>query len=146
MLQDLLRSIKIKDMMTAPVITIKEWEDFHIVRDMLEVHDIRHLPVVDDSGRLVGLVSQRHLYRIVSPRRLENGGWYYDKDVLDSFILKKVMVLDPHTLKPENTLEEGMQAMITFKFGCIPIVDGGNRPVGIITRDSVIDFLLKYKG
>lgn len=132
--------------MSHPVITIVEYEDFHVVKDKLEFHDIRHLPVVDDSGRLVGLISQRHLYRIVSPRRLDNGGWFYDKDTLDSFILKNVMVRDPYTLKPENTLEDAMQAMVQYKFGCIPIVDGSNRPVGILTRDSVIDFLLKYRG
>lgn len=142
MIREFLRSIKLKDMMSAPVISIQEFEDFHVVKDKMETYDIRHLPVVDANGRLCGLISQRHLYRIHSPRRLENGGWYYDKEMLDGFILKRVMVHEPYALKADSTLEEAMHAMVHFKFGCIPVVDALHKPVGIITRDTVIEFLL----
>ena len=142
MVQDLLNSIKLKDVMTSPVITVQEWEDFHVIYDKLETYDIRHLPVVDDSGRLVGLISQRHLYKICSPHRMENGGWHYDKDMLDSFILKRVMLRDVYVLKPHNTVTEAIKDMAEFKVGCIPVVDDSNRPVGIVTRDSILNFIL----
>ena len=142
MLQELLNSIKLKDVMTSPVITVVEWEDFHVIYDKLETYDIRHLPVVDDSGRLVGLISQRHLYKICSPHRLDNGGWHYDKDMLDSFILKRVMVQGPYVLKPRDTLSGAIKDMVRLKFGCIPVVDDLNRPVGIVTRDSILSFIL----
>ena len=142
MIQELLSSIKLKDVMTSPVITVPDWEDFHVIQDKFETYDIRHLPVVDDAGRLVGLISQRHLYKICSPHRLDNGGWHYDKDMLDSFILKRVMAQEPYVLKPHNTLNEAIKDMVKFKFGCIPIVDDFNRPVGIVTRDSILSFIL----
>jgi len=40
----------------------------------------------------------------------------------DTFILKNVMIPDPHLLHPENTLEEAMVPMSNSKLGCIPIV------------------------
>ncbi|MBI4309801.1 MAG: CBS domain-containing protein [Candidatus Omnitrophica bacterium] len=143
MIHEALSSIKLKDVMTSPVITVQEWEDFHVVQDKLEAHDIRHLPVVDDSGRLVGMISQRHLYKICSPRRMDNGGWHYDKDMLDSFILKRVMVRDVYILRPDNTVADAIKDMVQFKIGCIPILDDSRRPVGIVTRDDILAHLLK---
>ena len=128
--------------MTSPVITVNANDDFHVVQDKMAVHDIRHLPVVDHNGQVVGLVSQRHLYKIHSPRKLESGEWYYDKDMLDSFILKRVMVPDPRVLKPHTTLVEAMRDMVEFKIGCIPVVDDFKRSVGILTRDGILAYLL----
>jgi acetoin utilization protein AcuB len=143
MINEVLSSIKLKDVMTSPVITVQEWEDFHVVQDKLETHDIRHLPVVDGSDRLVGIISQRQLYKICSPHRIENGGWHYDKDILDAFILKRVMVQSLYVLKPENTLADAIKDMVQFKIGCIPIVDDSRSPVGIVTRDGILALLLK---
>ena len=143
MLEKLLHYIKVKDVMVSPVITVHENDELHIIQDKFATYDIRHLPVINDAGRVVGLIGQRDLYKIHSPRRLEDGSWYYDKDILDSFILKNVMVKDPYFLKPENTLEDIMKDMVRFKFGCIPIVDEYGKPVGIITRDTIIQIFLK---
>ena len=143
MLEQLLRDTKLKDVMAHPVITVHEEDEFHKVQDKFETYDIRHLPVINDAGRVVGLISQRHLYKIHSPRHLESGEWHYDRDMLDSFILKHVMVKDPHVLSAENTIEDAMRDMVQFKFGCIPIVDQFGRPIGVVTRDSIIRFFLK---
>ncbi len=131
--------------MTTPVMTVNEEEDFHVVQDKFSTYDIRHLPVINHSRQVVGLISQRHLYKIHSPRRLESGEWFYDKDELDAFILKNVMVREPFVLKSTHTLQDAMKAMVQFKLGCIPIVDDIARPVGIITRDSIISFFLKHE-
>ncbi len=143
MIQEILSSIKLKDVMTSPVITVQEWEDFHVVQDKLETHDIRHLPVVDNSGRLVGMISQRQMYKICSPHRIGSGEWHYDKDMLDVFILKNVMVQDIYVLKVHNTVADAIKDMVQFQIGCIPIVDDSRKPVGIVTRDGLLEFLLK---
>lgn len=144
MIQELLRSTKIKELMISPVVTVRESDEFHIVHEKLAGHDIRHLPVVNEPGCVVGLISQRHLYKIHSPRRLEDGSWYYDKDVLDGFILKNVMLKDPFLLKADNTLLEAMGVMVQRKLGCIPIVDPYRLPVGIITRGDILNFFLHH--
>lgn len=140
MISELMFTTKLECIMASPVITVSEGDDFHVVQDKFAVHDIRHLPVVDNSGRIVGLISQRDLYKIHSPRRLENGEWYYDKDMLDSFILKNVMVKEPYVLTPNNSVKEAMEVMRDFKFGCIPIVDDEHKPVGIVTRETIMNF------
>jgi CBS domain-containing protein len=143
-IQEFLNSTQLKDFMASPPITVNEGDEFHVVQDKFATYDIRHLPVVNDAGCVVGLISQRHLYKLHSPRLLEDGSWYYDKDMLDSFILKNVMVKDPYMLKAGNTLKEALDAMAQHKFGCIPIVDEYRLPVGIITRSDILKFFLNH--
>ena len=142
MFREKLKEVRVKDIMVAPVITIQDSDDFHMVQDKFATHDIRHLPVVEAHGILVGLITQRSLYKIHSPRRLEDGSWYYDKDLLDGFILKNVMVKDPVILKADNTLLEAIDAMSRLKLGSIPVVDDLRRPVGMITGGDVLKFFL----
>jgi CBS domain-containing protein len=133
---------KIKEVMASPVITVKDRDDFALVQEKIALYDVRHLPVINDAGCIVGLISQRDLYQIHSPRRLEDGSWYYDKDALNQFLLVKVMLPNPFTLQPDNCLVEAIEAMVRFKFGCIPIVDDYKRPCGILTRDRILKFLI----
>ena len=142
MFREKLKEVLVKDVMVSPVITIRDTDDFHVVQDKFATHGIRHLPVVEANGVLVGLITQRSLYKIHSPRRLEDGSWYYDKDLLDGFILKNVMIKDPTTLKADSTLLEAIDAMCQFKLGSIPVVDDLRRPIGMITGGDVLKFLL----
>ena len=144
MIKELLRSTELKDIMATKVITVHEHDEFHVVWEKFEVHGIRHLPVVNGHGCVVGLISQRHLYKVHSPRHLEDGSWYYDPEMLDGFILKNVMITDPFLLTSEKTLEVAMDAMVQFKYGCVTIVDNNLMPIGIITRIDVIKFFLKH--
>jgi len=141
-IKQFLMDTKVREVMATPVITVKEDDDFALVQEKIALYDVRHLPVVNETGCVVGLISQRDLYQIHSPRRLEDGSWYYDKEALNGFILKNVMLSKPFTLKPSNSLFEAIEATVRFKFGCIPIVDDYKKPCGILTRDTILKFLI----
>jgi acetoin utilization protein AcuB len=130
------------DVMASPVITVKEDDDFALVQEKFTLYDVRHLPVLNNAGEVVGLITQRDLFQIHSPRRLESGGWYYDTESLNQFLLSKVMLRDPLTMKAGHALFEAVDAMLRFKFGCIPIVDEYNVPCGILTRETILKFLI----
>ena len=140
-IKQFLLDTKVREVMASPVITVKETDDFALVQEKIALYDVRHLPVLDETGSVVGLISQRDLYQIHSPRRLEDGSWYYDKEALNQFILKNVMHPKPFTLKSSNSLNEAIEATVRFKYGCIPIVDDYKKPCGILTRDTMLKFL-----
>ncbi len=142
MIRQFLKDTKIKEAMSSPAITVNETDDFVLVHEKFYLHGIRHLPVVNEPGSVVGIITQHDLYKIHSPRKLEDGSWYYDKDLLNGFILKNVMLENPFTLKSEQSLFEAVEAMVNFKFGCIPVVDDYRTPQGILTRADVLTFLL----
>ena len=142
MIKEILQKTPLKSMMASPVITISETDDFSVVQEKLETHDIRHLPVVNGAGMLVGLITQRSLYKTHSPRKLEDGSWYYDKELLNEFILKNVMLTNPFTLKQNDSLAEAVKDMSQFKFGCVIVIDDYRMPCGIVTRNDILKFLL----
>lgn len=134
--------IKIRDVMASPVITVKVDDDFALVQEKIALYDVRHLPVVNDAGSIVGIITQRDLYQIHSPRRLEDGSWFYDKEALNQFMLKNIMCPNPVTLNPDDTLYDAIEASIRYKFGCFPVVDDYKHPCGILTRDNILKFLI----
>lgn len=129
----LLNKVLLKEIMITKVISVQEDAPFHEVADKIMKNKIRHLPVVDKNNKLIGLMTERDLYKIQSPRKLEDGTWYYDQESLDNFILKDVMIVNPFVLKPDNTVAEAILNMVQKKYGCIPIVDHNSTLCGIVT-------------
>ena len=141
-LRDIINTTLIKDFMIMPPIILKYNEKFSKVEAILREKQIKHLPILDENGRLGGLITLSDLYRTCSPRKnVEDGTFVYDHAQLDGFILKNVMTKDPFALKPDNTLKEALEVMVRGGFGCIPIVDDDRRIVGIITQTDMIRIL-----
>ena len=134
----LIDQTKLKDIMTAEVFSVQANASFGQVARKMKEYNIRHLPIVDEHGKLVGLITQRMLYKIQSPRKLIDGEWYYDEEMLSDVILKHVMVQDVFTLGPEHSMGKALMKMVYSKFGSIPIVDNDNKLVGIVTRKDIL--------
>lgn len=141
-IKQFLQAIKIQEVMSSPPIILNDTDDFAMVHEKISVHGIRHLPVVNSNGFLVGVITQRDLFRINSPKRLDNGSWHYDKESLNQFLLKSVMVSDPYFLRPSHSLYDAVEVMTRYKYGCIPIVDDEKKPCGMLTRQTIFQFLI----
>jgi CBS domain-containing protein len=128
--------------MTWPVVTAGVDEHLSSIEEKFRMKGIRHLPIVDHENKVVGLVTQRDLYRILSPRLTETG-IYYDKPMLDQFILKHVMTHNPLTLLPDDPLSKAVEIMARNKYGCIPIANGEGVIKGILTETDVLKFLAR---
>ena len=134
----LLNKVKIEEIMTKDVVTVNEYDRFSLVEEKLREFRIRHLPVVDFTGQLVGIITQRDLYHVQSPRRLDDGTWYYDQKSLDTNILHYVMTKDPYFLYPDDSVSKAVLIMADKRIGCIPIVKKDQSLCGIITRHDIL--------
>lgn len=133
--------IPLRNIMTTDVITLSHDDNFSAVYEKMNNHKIRHLPVVDDRGQLVGLITERDLFRAHSPRKVEDE-FVYDKDELDTLILKHFMTRDPATLTPEHTLLDALGLLVRHKYGCIPIVEKDTKKLaGIISHSDILRVL-----
>ena len=133
-----LNKLKVNEIMTKKIISVQENDRFSLVEEKLREFRIRHLPVIDEGGKLVGIVTQRDLYRTQSPRHLEDDTWYYDQKSLDSHILKYVMTKEPYALNPEDSVVKAILLMAERKYGCLPIVQKDRTLCGIITREDIL--------
>lgn len=137
---NLVDEVKLKDVMREKVISIHVDEPFSNVPKKFKEYGIRHLPVIDHDHKLVGLLTQRMMYKIRSPRKLMEGEWYYDEEMLNDVILKHVMIQDVYTLTPDNSLRKALMKLVYSKYGSIPIIDNDGKLVSIVTRGDILKF------
>lgn len=149
---DLLQGLKVSDLMSSPVKTIQHTEPFSKAEELFVENRIRHLPVVDEDSKLIGVISQRDVYRAVAPRRFVDGtvhyregiivdkDGYYEKDSLNKYILQYIMGKEPLVVTPDQPLAEAIDLMVRDKAGCVTVVNTSRHVVGIITRFDLLKF------
>ncbi len=137
-----MHTILLKEMMRTPVVTVNINDPFSRVENEMRLQKVRHLPVLDDQGRVVGIISQRDLYRALSPRQTLEGD-VYDPGKLDEFLLARVMTSPVTTLGPEDPLGMAVSVMAEYHLGCIPLVDKDRKIVGILTKTDILRFLAR---
>ncbi len=137
-----MRDLLLKEIMVTHVFSARMDESLGEVEAKFRHHGIRHLPVIDDQKRVVGMFTLRDLFRCVLPRKTEEGD-VFDKEQLNHFILKYVMSKDPVVLGPEDTLGHVVDIMVRDKFGCVPIVSSDGILVGIVTQIDVLKCLAR---
>ncbi len=138
-----MRDLPLKEIMVTKVVSANVDDSLSSVEEKLRKHGIRHLPVVDGAKRVVGMFTQRDLLRCSPPKKTE-GGYFFDKEQLDRFILKHVMAKDPVVLTPDDTLSHVVDIMARDKFGCVPIVSPDRILVGIVTQIDVLKCLARF--
>jgi len=127
---------------TRKVITVFPEAGIDEARDLMLEHRIRHLPVVDSDGRLIGILSDRDI-RSATPFRFEKG-FEVEKQARGDRILtvSDVMTRQPKTLSTHYTLQDVLTCFQQTKVGAFPVVDESDRVVGIISdRDLLRSFL-----
>lgn len=130
--------MKVKDVMVKEVATLDVNDELSLANDIMRLGRIRHLPVVDGT-RLVGIVSERDLFRSSLAQVLGYGG-QTSREVMKAVPLKDIMVREVVTVSPEMNLSQAVRIMVDKKIGCLPVVDHG-RLVGLITET---DIMLQY--
>jgi len=134
--------MKVRDLMSAEVATVHRNDQLLIADDLMRLGRIRHTPVLDeDTGEVVGILSQRDLFRGALARSLGYGAHAQQK-MLGMLLVKDVMTTDPLTVGPDAPLAEAARIMLERKVGCLPVIEGG-KLVGILTESDFVRLGLK---
>lgn len=118
--------------MTPRVATVEMDDALDVVRDIFEKARFHHLLVLDEEGRLAGVISDRDLLKALSPYL--GTGAEQDRD---RFTLTKhahqIMTRDPVTAAPDLGVREAAQLLIRRGISCLPVVEPGGAIAGIVT-------------
>ena len=128
--------MRVGDLMSRPVKTLGRNDKLSVADTLMRADRIRHLPVVDDDGRLVGIVSQRDLFFNALVRALGFGSAARTR-TLDSILVKEVMTGDVVTTTPAVDIAAAAQVMVERKIGCLPVIDD-DVLVGILSESDVV--------
>ncbi len=130
----------VRDLMTEKVFTLGPGDNLVALEDLMDARRVRHVPIVDREGDLVGLVTQRDLSRSMLGR-LDDLPMSVERDVLRGRRIREIMTTEPDTVEPETSLKEAAAILLENKIGCLPVVEGLHL-VGILTEaDFVRDYL-----
>ena len=116
---------RVDQYMTTDLFTVHENEVIDLVANVMDWKHIRHVPVENDDGKLVGLVSYRSLLRVLA-RDLPHGR---ESPVPVTEVMQRNVV----TIPPETTTLEAIEIMRNKKVACLPVVTDG-RMVGIVSE------------
>jgi acetoin utilization protein AcuB len=128
----------LSSIMKTEVVSIDMDESLKSALELCTNRGIRHLPVVDEAGALVGILTDRDIRYHLSPRLGTISENNSDRATLDRRV-HTVMARDVFTGTPEMSLGAAARKMLHDRVGCLPVVDSDHRVVGVVTTS---DFLL----
>ena len=147
--------LKVKDIMTTEIITVSPDTEIVKATKLLLENRINGVPVLDETGRLVGILCQSDL--IAQQRKLPIPSFFTLLDGLIPLISKKqidkqvrkiaavtvaeAMTPNPVTVQPDTNIEEVAALMVDRNFHTIPVVDEGEL-VGIVGKEDILRTLM----
>lgn len=135
-----------RDVMTAPAVACRDEAFFEDVAETLADRDISGMPVVDGSGLLVGVISERDLAHALggpmvrlAVRRHNHGPFMRHLTDMprETRRVKDLMTVSPISVGPEAHLDEIARLMRVHQINRVPVVKEG-RLLGVVTRGDVL--------
>jgi acetoin utilization protein AcuB len=130
------KDFRAADVMTPRIFSASPDDLLVDAADLMASSGIRHLPVVNDEGSVVGIVSERDLRTAlgVPAHALEDWAGALGRDRT----VRQVMTETVECVGPEQPLPQVITVMVNRKVGALPVVDAERRPLGIISYLDVL--------
>jgi len=135
--------LKVKDVMSREVRTVARNDQLGVADKLMKDERIRHLPVIDESGDVCAVVSQRDLFRGALLRALGYGS-RAEETMLRQVVVKEAMSAELVTTTPDTSVAEAARVMIERGIGCLPVLDAG-KLVGIVTETDFVRLVAQGK-
>jgi acetoin utilization protein AcuB len=128
-------------LMTTRLVSVEMDDRLDVVKKIFDTLKFHHLLVIDDRGKLKGVVSDRDLLKALSPyvgSATENAR---DIATLNKRV-HQIMSRNLITLHPRASVPEAVTLFLEQRISCIPIIDEALKPVGILSWRDILKTLL----
>lgn len=131
------QSITVREWMSRRVFSIRPDARLSEAATLMRRRKVRHLPVVERGGRLVGMVTARDLRQALFAPSVQDG---LDnlRGVLDGLVVRDIMVRGVIGVRAATSIREAARLMYERKIGALPVVER-NLLVGILTETDVLE-------
>ena len=131
---------RVRDYMTRDPLTLRDDDLLRQAVEVVMVRRIRHIPVLDRAGRLVGIVTDRDVQGTL-PSPLSAAAPEEYEALLETTSLAHIMTKDVITVAPDDLAAEAVETLLAGRIDGLPVLDDG-RLVGIFTvRDALRAYL-----
>ncbi|MCC3356018.1 CBS domain-containing protein [Bacillus sp. REN16] len=143
--------MKVRDFMITNVFTVKPSNTVKELLLVLKTNRIGGMPVVDDKGNIVGMVSDGDVLRYLIPKHMGIAGiagvvylseYGELKDVVQEKLdtpVKEIMTKrNILFVSPDDDFESAMRLLSKHHFKKLPVVNGASRVIGVLSRGDII--------
>lgn len=134
----------VRDRMTVKPVTVTPDTSFPEAFHLLLEKRIRHLPVVNEKGKLIGVVARTDLL-YASPSKPATLSVFEMNFLLANLHIGEVMSKPPITISEDAPLEEAARVMVQKKIGCLPVMRDGEL-AGLITETDIFQTFVEILG
>lgn len=127
----------VSQFMETDLFTVRSEDIVDLAASLMEWEGLRHIPVEDDDGRLVGLVTNHDLLRLVGRR--------FDRGTMAQVPIADIMRRDPIVAGPDTSTREAVELMRKHRIGCLPVVREG-KLLGLVTDRHIVEIASRLLG
>jgi len=126
--------LKVEDVMTRDVISVKQDTPIYEAMALMRKHDITGMPVIDDDMTLVGVITEKDVLRLFC-------GDEDDENKTVGFFMTRPAV----SYRENESLQSVCDFMMVNYFRRVPVVSKKGNLVGIISRPDIIDYIIEQR-
>ncbi|MGZ4957738.1 MAG: CBS domain-containing protein [Methylomonas sp.] len=138
--------MRVAELMSSKVFTVEPQDLIDRVFFLIHYEKIRHLPVIE-KGKLIGIVSDRDLYKALGPKSNSNV-LEASKDKTQLHVVSQKVVHIMHrsvyTTSPDASASEAAAIMAEHRIGALPVVEKG-KLVGILSATDILRAFAKLE-
>jgi len=123
--------VRATDVMSTPPITAEETMPIEEVAKKMFENDVSSVMVVDSTGRLVGIVTEKDVVSAVAIGKIGS-----------NLPVARFMKENPITVTPDTPLDEVLEKMRRFNIRHLPVVDKDGKPIGMVSQRDLLDVVL----
>lgn len=145
--------MKVRDFMITKVFTIKPSSTVKELLHVLNSNRIGGVPVVDDKGHLVGMVSDGDVLRYLAPKPQGIAGLVYiiEEEKLEDVLTEKLDTPVKEIMTKRNLIfvsadeefERTIRLLSRHHYKKLPVVNGAGRVIGVLSRGDLINNISK---
>jgi acetoin utilization protein AcuB len=136
----------IRKTMTVKVITISKYADILEARTLMVTNRFRHLPVVDEHGNLVGIITDRDVRSTLSLERYNAPSKPDATGGISGIRVADVMTRDPVTIALGSTIQDALLLVRDHRVGAFPVVDETGKLRGILSDSDLLHAFINVLG
>jgi CBS domain-containing protein len=131
----------VKEFMSKDLVTIKEEDSIDRAKRLFESNKVRHILVVNNSGKLIGIISNHDILRVSFGDTYGDDQRDMDDAIVNMLTVKDVMRKDPVVITSDTTVEDAIYILLNRRFHSLPVVDNG-KLLGIVTTTDFMKLIL----
>jgi len=141
----------VQDIMTEQVISLRPQDDLSMAMQLMQEREVRHVPIIDEQGKLQGVVSDRDILRhlhfagrrpLWQPKKFRDHLFSVDPTSVKLRLpLERIMMRKVTHVLPDCSICDAAQTLRKMKASCLPVVDEESNIRGIVAVTDLMNVL-----